>query len=79
MSDSPVRPRDDEIWVPVTLHLPLGFAKSWTPNSCLPTAILCGPFTIIFLAQVRERGMRVAREREPVNTVARRCARLHAT
>ena len=42
---------EDEIWVPVTLHLPLGFAKSWQPQSCLPSSLLCGPFAIIFLAQ----------------------------
>lgn len=43
--------KDDEIWVPVTINLPLGFAKSWTPDSCLPSNLLCGPFAIIFLAQ----------------------------
>ncbi len=42
---------DAEIWVPVTINLPLGFAKSWTPDSCIPSNLLCGPFAIIFLAQ----------------------------
>ena len=42
---------DDEVWVPVTLHLPLGYAKSFSPSSCTPTALLVGPFSIILLAQ----------------------------
>ena len=49
---SPAGARDDEaIWVPVTINLPIGLAKAWTPDSCLPVSLLCGPFTIIFLAQ----------------------------
>lgn len=49
--DTRARGGEDEIWVPITLHLPLGFAKQWQPQSCVPSALLCGPFAIIFLAQ----------------------------
>jgi len=42
---------DDEIWVPITLHLPLGFAKAFNPTSCAPLELLVGPFSIIMLAQ----------------------------
>ena len=45
-------PQDDAIWVPVTLHLPLGFTKNFTPRVCTPYALIVGPFTIIFLAQL---------------------------
>ena len=43
---------DGEIWVPVTLHLPLGFTKSLSPASCTTWALLVGPFSIITLAQM---------------------------
>ena len=43
---------DAEIWVPVTINLPLGLAKSWTPDSCVPSNLLCGPFAVIFFAVV---------------------------
>ena len=42
---------DDAIWVPVTLHLPLGLTKSFNPDNCAPVALICGPFSIILLAQ----------------------------
>ena len=42
---------EDEIWVPVTLHLPLGFTKNLSPTNCTPLALVVGPFTIIMLAQ----------------------------
>ena len=42
---------DDAIWVPVTINLPLGFTKSFSPENCAPLSLLCGPFTIILLAQ----------------------------
>lgn len=38
--------------MPVTLHLPIGFAKSWNPASCSPVSYMCGPYAIILLAQV---------------------------
>ena len=46
-------PRDDDdaLWVPVTLHLPLGMAKSFSPENCAPLELLFGPFSIILLAQ----------------------------
>ena len=43
---------DDTVWVPVTLHLPLGFTKNMTPAVCTPWALIVGPFSIIFLAQM---------------------------
>ena len=42
----------EEVWVPVTVHLPLGFAKSWSPNKCAPVSLICGPYAIIMLAQL---------------------------
>ena len=42
---------DDAIWIPVTINLPLGFAKSFSPENCAPLQLLFGPFTIILLAQ----------------------------
>ena len=42
---------DDAIWVPYTINLPLGFAKSFSPENCAPLSLLCGPFMIILLAQ----------------------------
>ena len=42
---------DTAIWVPVTLHLPLGLTKSFTIDHCAPLALLVGPFSIILLAQ----------------------------
>ena len=39
------------MWVPITINLPLGLAKQWTPANCAPMSLLCGPFAIIFLAQ----------------------------
>ena len=42
---------EDAIWVPVTLHLPLGLTKSFNPTNCAPLALLFGPFSIILLAQ----------------------------
>ena len=45
------RGEGDEVWVPVTINLPLGFAKSFNPTSCTPMALLVGPFSIIMLAQ----------------------------
>ena len=42
----------DEVWVPVTVHLPLGFAKGWNPNRCAPISFVCGPYAIILLAQL---------------------------
>ena len=42
---------DDAIWVPVTINLPLGFTKSFSPENCAPLSLLCGPFAIILLAQ----------------------------
>ena len=41
----------EEVWVPVTVHLPLGFAKAWNPNRCAPISFVCGPYAIILLAQ----------------------------
>ncbi len=43
----------EEVWVPVTLHLPIGFAKSWNPGYCAPVSFMCGPYAIILLAQAR--------------------------
>lgn len=46
------RERDaDEVWVPVTLHLPLGFAKGLSPASCAPIDLFVGPFTLVMLSQ----------------------------
>ena len=43
----------EEIWVPITLHLPIGFAKSWRPSAgCAPASFMCGPYAIILLAQL---------------------------
>ena len=42
----------EEVWVPITVHLPLGFAKSWSPNKCAPVSFICGPYAIIMLAQL---------------------------
>jgi hypothetical protein len=44
-------PKDEEIWVPVTLHLPIGSFKSLSPASCTAGSLLVGPFSIILLAQ----------------------------
>jgi hypothetical protein len=38
---------DDEIWVPVTINLPLGITKGFNPTECAPLQLLFGPFTII--------------------------------
>ena len=38
--------------MPITVHLPLGFAKSWSPNKCAPVSFICGPYAIIMLAQL---------------------------
>jgi len=43
----------EDVWVPVTLHLPIGFAKAWNPGHCAPVSFMCGPYAIILLAQVR--------------------------
>jgi len=45
-------PEQEEVWVPVTVHLPLGFAKAWNPNRCAPISFVCGPYAIILLAQL---------------------------
>lgn len=37
--------------MPITINLPLGFAKSFSPENCAPCTLLFGPFTIILLAQ----------------------------
>jgi MFS family permease len=42
---------DEAIWVPVTINLPLGLTKSFTPDNCAPLSLLFGPFSIIMLAQ----------------------------
>jgi DHA1 family tetracycline resistance protein-like MFS transporter len=42
----------EEVWVPVTVHLPLGFAKAWNPNKCAPISLLCGPYVIILFAML---------------------------
>ena len=42
----------EDVWVPITVHLPLGFAKSWSPNKCAPISFICGPYAIIMLAQL---------------------------
>ena len=42
---------DDAIWVPVTINLPLGAIKSFSPENCAPLQLLFGPFSIILLAQ----------------------------
>jgi MFS family permease len=42
---------DDAIWVPVTLHLPLGVTKSFGLDNCAVCSLLVGPFSIIMLAQ----------------------------
>merc|ERR1711988_1137388 len=41
---------DDSVWIPVTVYLPLGFSKPWSPSSCLVPSM--GPFIIIFFAQL---------------------------
>jgi MFS family permease len=43
---------DDEIWVPVTINLPLGITNGFNPTECAPLQLLFGPFTIILLAQM---------------------------
>ena len=48
----PARGGDDEIWVPITINLPLGLTKAFTPTECAPLALLFGPFMIIMLAQM---------------------------
>lgn len=42
---------EDVIWVPVTINLPLGLTKAFTPDNCAPLSLLFGPFSIIMLAQ----------------------------
>ena len=42
----------EEIWVPVTIHLPMGIAKGWHPGACGPATFMCGPYMIILLAQL---------------------------
>lgn len=46
-----LRTADDEIWVPVTINLPLGLTKGMNPGDCAPLSLLVGPFMIIMLAQ----------------------------
>lgn len=45
------RREEDEVWVPVTLHLPLGWAKGLSPGSCAPVDLFFGPFTLTMLYQ----------------------------
>ena len=40
-----------EVWVPVTIHIPLGAMKAWNPGKCAPLSLFCGPYAIILLAQ----------------------------
>ena len=42
---------DDAVWVPVTINLPLGLTKAFTPDNCAPISLLVGPFSVIMLAQ----------------------------
>ena len=42
---------DEAIWVPITINLPLGLTKAFTPDNCAPLSLLIGPFSIIMLAQ----------------------------
>ena len=46
-----LKSEDDAIWVPITINLPLGLAKGWSPDSCAPMALVFGPYSVIFLAQ----------------------------
>jgi len=42
---------DDELWVPITINLPLGALKGMSFDSCASLSLLVGPFMIIMLAQ----------------------------
>jgi hypothetical protein len=41
----------EALWIPITIHLPLGLAKSWTP-SCAEFSIYTPLLVIIFFAQL---------------------------
>ncbi|KAG8464981.1 hypothetical protein KFE25_012344 [Diacronema lutheri] len=41
----------DALWIPITIHLPLGLAKSWTPT-CAEFSIYTPLLAIIFFAQL---------------------------
>jgi len=43
---------EDAIWVPITINLPLGLTKGFTPAECAPLQLLFGPFSIIMFAQL---------------------------
>lgn len=44
-------PSTDTLWIPVTIHLPLGLAKSWTP-SCAEFSVYTPLLAVIFFAQL---------------------------
>mmetsp|Transcript_18073 Transcript_18073/g.48609 ORF Transcript_18073/g.48609 Transcript_18073/m.48609 type:complete len:669 (+) Transcript_18073:174-2180(+) len=43
----------DAVWIPVTIHLPLGLAKSWTPT-CAEFSIYTPLLLVIFFAQLAQ-------------------------
>ena len=53
MDDDDEQPHaaETEVWVPVTIHIPLGAMKAWNPGKCAPLSLFCGPYAIILLAQ----------------------------